>query len=69
MRKKTIIVNDKMPASAKIYGRAGKKTVIVNDLMQKNYRYVLTEPVGKNFDKDFKPELSPKEMLELGVFG
>ena len=45
------------------------KAVLVNDQMQKNYRYRLTEPAGKNFDKDFAPELTPKEMLELGVFG
>ena len=37
--------------------------------MQKNYRYVLTEPKGKNFDKDFRPDLTPKQMLALGVFG
>lgn len=43
--------------------------VIVNDLMQKNYKYELVEPVGKNFDSEFKPELTPKQMLELGVFG
>lgn len=41
----------------------------VKDLMQKDYVYVLQEPVGKNFDPEFKPELTPKEMLELGVFG
>jgi hypothetical protein len=46
-----------------------KKKVIVNDKFQKNYQYYLTEPEGKNFHPDFKPELSPKEMLELGVFG
>ena len=45
------------------------KTVIVNDLFQKNYRYELTEPQGKNFDPEFKPELTPKEMLAMGVFG
>lgn len=45
------------------------KIVIVNDKMQKNYHYSLTEPVGKNFALDFKPELTPKQMLELGVFG
>lgn len=45
------------------------KTVIVNDLMQENYQYILTEPVGKNFHPEFKPELTPKQMLELGVFG
>ena len=37
--------------------------------MQKNYSYELTEPAGRNFHPDFKPELTPKEMLELGVFG
>lgn len=46
-----------------------KKRVVVNDLMQSGYTYYLTEPVGKNFDPDFKPDLTPKEMLELGVFG
>jgi hypothetical protein len=45
------------------------KKVTVHDRMQKNYVYYLTEPVGKNFHPDFKPELTPKEMLELGVFG
>jgi hypothetical protein len=45
-----------------------KKKIIVNDKMQKNYVYFLTEPTGKNFDPEFKPELTPKEMLELGVF-
>ena len=44
-----------------------KKIVIVNDKMQKNYRYVLTELVGKNFDPEFRPDLSPKEMLELEI--
>lgn len=45
------------------------KRVIVNDLMQKNYSYYLKEKTGKNFDPRFKPELTPKQMLELGVFG
>ncbi|MDD3190146.1 MAG: hypothetical protein PHI66_00400 [Candidatus Pacebacteria bacterium] len=45
-----------------------KKIVIVNDKMQKNYRYELSESVGENFAEDFKPELTPKEMLEMGVF-
>jgi hypothetical protein len=45
------------------------KKVVVNDLMQKKYSYVLSEPIGKNFDKNFKPDLTPKQMLSLGVFG
>ena len=49
--------------------RSGGKLVIVNDKMQRDYRYFLTEPVGRNFDPEFKPELTPKEMLALGVFG
>ncbi len=46
-----------------------KKEVLVKDLMQKSYKYLLTDPEGKNFDNEFKPELTPKQMLELGVFG
>lgn len=45
------------------------RKVVVNDLMQKNYVYFLSELPGKNFHPDFKPELSPQQMLELGVFG
>ena len=45
------------------------KEILVNDIMQKNYRYLLTEPMGQNFQSDFQPQLTPKEMLELGVFG
>jgi hypothetical protein len=43
--------------------------VEVNDLMQQAYVYYRTEPAGENFHPDFRPELTPKEMLELGVFG
>jgi len=45
------------------------KIVVVNDKMQKNYQYELTEPMGKNFHLEFKPELTPKQMLALGIFG
>jgi hypothetical protein len=45
------------------------KVITVNDKMQKNYHYLLTEEIGKNFDTNFKPELTPKQMLYLGVFG
>lgn len=44
-------------------------SVIVHDRMQTGYRYELIEPVGRNFDREFRPELTPKEMLRLGVFG
>ena len=44
------------------------KKVIINDKMQKGF-YYLTEEEGKNFNPQFKPELTPKEMLSLGVFG
>jgi len=37
--------------------------------MQTGYCYFLSEPVGIKFHPDFRPELTPKEMLELGVFG
>src|SRR6476619_6569014 len=43
--------------------------VVVNDKMQRNYVYYRTEPIGKNFHPEFKPQLTPKQMLELGVFG
>ena len=45
------------------------KIIIVNDKMQKGYKYKLVEPIGKNFNKDFHPDLTPKQMLALGVFG
>jgi hypothetical protein len=45
------------------------KKILVNDLMQKGYVYFITEPAGKNFDPEFKPELTPKQMLSLGIFG
>ncbi len=41
----------------------------VNDRMQRGYVYELTEPAGRHFDLDFRPELTPRQMLELGVFG
>ncbi|MBC8464957.1 MAG: hypothetical protein H8D63_01085 [Parcubacteria group bacterium] len=49
--------------------RRHNKTVVVNDMMQKGYSYELTEPEGRGFHPDFTPDLSPKEMLALGVFG
>lgn len=45
------------------------KKVLVNDKMQKGYSYELVAPLGKKFDPEFQPHLTPKQMLELGVFG
>jgi hypothetical protein len=44
-------------------------TIIVNDRMQSGYHYQLSEPTGQNFHSDFKPEITPAEMLAMGVFG
>ena len=49
--------------------RAKGRAVTVNDRMQRGYRYELTAPTGKNFDPEFRPELTPRGMLALGVFG
>lgn len=46
-----------------------KRVVVVNDSMQQGYRYECTEPVGRHFDEGFEPQLTPPEMLRLGVFG
>lgn len=45
------------------------KAVHVNDKMQKDYVYYISEAAGENFHPKFKPELTPQQMLELGVFG
>jgi hypothetical protein len=49
--------------------RMKKRKIVVNDRMQKNYVYFLVEPAGKNFHPDFSPDLTPKQMLAMGVFG
>ncbi len=46
----------------------GKK-ILYSDNFQQGYMYYLTRPLGKNFDEGFSPDLTPKQMLDLGVFG
>ncbi len=43
--------------------------VEVNDRMQKAYVYELVAPVGRCFQSNFRPQLTPIKMLQLGVFG
>ena len=44
------------------------REVVVNDRMQRGYRYERTARPGQDFAEGFEPELTPAEMLELGVF-
>lgn len=42
--------------------------VTVKDKMQ-TYTYERTEEIGQNFHPEFKPQLTPLELLKLGIFG
>lgn len=44
------------------------RTISVSDTMQKGYSYTLDARYGDVMDEDFRPELSPMEMLQKGVF-
>jgi hypothetical protein len=46
-----------------------RRSITVNDQMQQDYRYERVEPAGRNFHPEFKPDLTPADMLRLGVFG
>ena len=46
-----------------------KRKIVVNDRMQHGYVYYRTEPVGRNFEPGFEPQLTPQQMLSLGVLG
>jgi hypothetical protein len=46
-----------------------KRRVIVHDLMQQGYEYERTAPIGRGFAPGFTPDLTPAQMLRLGVFG
>lgn len=44
------------------------RTIVVNDTMQQGYRYAISARPGRDFDPAFTPDLTPREMLHLGVF-
>ena len=46
---------------------AVKVRIVVNDRMQRGFVYFRTEPAGRNFAPAFTPDLTPKQMLRLGV--
>jgi len=46
-----------------------ERQVVVHDSMQPRYVYYRTEPAGRNFAPQFQPQLTPQQMLALGVFG
>jgi hypothetical protein len=55
------------------YGKSEKEYKVgmiikVDNIMQSGYSYQLSAPIGKQFDPKFKPELTPRQMLERGVF-
>lgn len=45
-----------------------KHWITVNDRMQKGYRYERVARQGRDFDPEFTPDLTPAEMLRLGIF-
>jgi hypothetical protein len=45
-----------------------QRFITAGDKMQPFYRYALSAPAGLDFDPQFLPELTPAQMLELGVF-
>jgi hypothetical protein len=57
------------PSSPPSIDQPSPRHVVVNDLMQRGYGYWLTQPTGRGFDPTFRPQLTPSQMLALGVFG
>lgn len=45
------------------------RTVEVNDTFQQGYRYERIAPAGRDFADGFEPDLTPKDLLHMGVFG
>lgn len=70
IRKSKFTRNDMTFVLHKVKSRKYKKgtTIIVYDRMQRDYSYKLTSTPGRGFAKDFTPELTPAQMLAMGVF-
>lgn len=68
-----VVISDSVEVSASVWRLAEKpvkkRTITVNDRMQSGYKYELSAATGRSFDAEFKPQLTPREMLRLGVFG
>ncbi len=45
------------------------RQITVHDSLQPDYTYECIAEMGKGFDPDFTPDLTPQQMLGLGVFG
>ncbi len=45
------------------------RVIEVHDKMQRGYSYELVAPMGEDFDPEFEPQLTPKQMLTMGIFG
>lgn len=45
------------------------QTIVVTDNLQPGYQYDITSPTGTDYADGFAPELTPQQMLEMGVFG
>ena len=48
--------------------RRGRQLSVRNKMQKRTYRYTLTARPGKDFDRRFRPELTPAQMLRRGVF-
>src|ERR1700744_3115411 len=57
------------PMARKKKPAAKKRLIRVRDRMQRDYCYELTAREGQDFDPGFEPELTPKQLLALGIFG
>jgi hypothetical protein len=46
-----------------------RRIIVVDDRMQSGYRYELVAPIGRSFGAGFKPQITPRQLLAMGVFG